>query len=60
MMGRKHVPSPSENRWLVRTGGGKRVDTEPGAVRLNRFAVGRAVAATLQAPALLEAMSVRR
>ena len=59
-MGRKHVPSRSENRWLVRTGAGKRVDTEPGAVRLNLFLVGRAVTATLQAAALLEAISVRR
>ena len=59
MMGRRHVPSPSENRWLVRTGGGKRADTDPGAACL-KYCVGQAVTATLPAGALLEAVSVRR
>ena len=32
--GKKTCKTHSENRWLVRTGGGKRADTDPGAACL--------------------------
>ena len=34
--GKKTCMTRSENRWLVRTGGGKRADPEPGAACLKR------------------------